>query len=138
MGAVNPGTTLQILLQNNPTERAEMEKLSRDFNKWATPLLVGVIGPSQVGKSSFILKLIKYRDLCFDSEFKRIMYIFPKIDASPMRGDYCRQLADVCPQIEFRNTLPSEAVLSSPDSMLLSRWNCAACNEGVRRDICEI
>ena len=40
------------------------------------PSTIGVFGPSQVGKSTFVIKLIKHADVMFTKKPKRIIYCY--------------------------------------------------------------
>ena len=70
------------------------------------PCRVGIFGPSQCGKSSFILQLLKYRSVCFSKEFDQIFYCMPE-SGSRNKYDYIESLKDVCPEIVPVHGIPS-------------------------------
>lgn len=46
-------------------------KTSQDFLKFMCPVRMVINGPTLSGKSECILKLVKYREALFDSDFER-------------------------------------------------------------------
>ena len=50
-------------------------KVSRNFNRFVSPARILVSGPTNCGKSFFILNLVKERDVQFDTKFTRVSLI---------------------------------------------------------------
>jgi len=61
----------------DPQAIVQKIELTDDDMKLQTPCALCITGPSQSGKSTFILKLIKYRDQMFNQTFKRLIYCQP-------------------------------------------------------------
>ena len=64
--------------QINPRATVQKVKLDKDDLKLRTPFSMAVAGPSQCGKSRFIVKLIENRDSIFAGTFHRIIYCQPE------------------------------------------------------------
>jgi len=70
------------------------------------PCRLGVFGPSQCGKSSFIKQLIKHRNVCFSAPFDKIYYCMPE-SGSRNKSEYLESLRSVCPDIMTFHGIPS-------------------------------
>lgn len=70
------------------------------------PCRMGIFGPSQCGKSSFIKQLLKYRDVCFSRSFDQIYYCMPE-SGSRNKQSYLEELRGVCPNIMTFHGIPS-------------------------------
>jgi hypothetical protein len=62
----------------NPTAVVQEINLDKDAFKLKTPMVMSIIGPSQCGKSFFIVKLVENRDTMFTCHFQRIIYCVPE------------------------------------------------------------
>ena len=64
--------------QINPRAIVQKVKLDKNDLKLRIPFSMAVAGPSQCGKSRFIVKLIENRDSVFATNFHRIIYCQPE------------------------------------------------------------
>ena len=96
-----------------------MEALPPNFNHLTLPCVIPICGPSQVGKSTFLLNLLKHKDIIFNEDFKRICYISPTTNKAGVKNQFYQKLLEVCAEIEFLQELPSMAALTNGDPWLL-------------------
>jgi len=66
MADVNPESIVQIL------------NIADDDLKFQIPCSISISGPSQSGKSEFIVKLVKNRTSLFSTDFTRVLYCIPE------------------------------------------------------------
>ena len=90
----------------------KVEKVPFDTFFIATPMRMPVVGPSAVGKSEFILKLVENRDKLFQNEFSRIFFAYPASDQTEHRHNYLGRLKNICPTVEIIEDLPDLAEAS--------------------------
>jgi hypothetical protein len=74
-----------------------------------------ISGPSESGKSRFILDLIKYREVVFDKKFQRIIYACPD-NFNLDRHNYCLTLQQLFPDMEIITKLPNVSDIVAEDS----------------------
>ena len=77
----------------DPTALIQQVNLSDDDLKFQTPAAICISGPSQCGKSSFIVKLIQNRDKLFNQTFTRLYYCQPAnlcIRSNPIFDEICQ------------------------------------------------
>jgi hypothetical protein len=79
--------------------------LSKDFYKLQCPFAMSISGPSQVGKSHFILNLVKNRTELFTAKFTRIIYCQPE-SLSSTRNDIFEKIKIEVPFAELIYDLP--------------------------------
>ena len=70
------------------------------------PCRLGIFGPSQCGKSTFVKQLLKYRDVCFSRQFDQVYYCMPE-SGSVNKQSFLQELRDVCPTIMVFHGIPS-------------------------------
>lgn len=71
------------------------------------------------GKSTILKKLLKHRDVMFSQKFQRIIYMYPKQDHSSLRVNFCKELQELCPFIEFSAGLIDFSSLLSGECAIL-------------------
>ena len=76
--SINPQNTVQKLI------------LEPDTLRFRVPFAMVVSGPSQGGKSEFILNLIKFRENLFTSRFYRIIYCAPEAESNKVKDFFQR------------------------------------------------
>ena len=91
--------------QINPRATVQKVKLDKDDLKLRTPFSMAVAGPSQCGKSRFIVKLIENRDSIFAGNFHRIIYCQPESLAHRPNPIFNQILASF-PSAELLSGLP--------------------------------
>jgi hypothetical protein len=69
----------------NPQNTVQKLTLEADTLRFRVPFAMVVSGPSQAGKSEFILNLIKYRENLFTSRFHRIIYCAPEAESNKVK-----------------------------------------------------
>ena len=85
--------------------------LEEDSLRFIVPCSMSISGPSQSGKSEFIVNLVKYRHLLFTSEFSRIIYCQPEILSH--RSNSCfEKIKASFSQAELVNGLPNISKLN--------------------------
>jgi hypothetical protein len=91
-----------------------------NFYKFECPFAMSISGPSQVGKSQFILNLIRFRNELFTAKFTRIIYCQPE-SLSRARNDFFEKIKKEVPFAELVYDLPklSELQLDSNNSPCL-------------------
>jgi len=62
----------------NPESIVQLLDISDEDLKFQIPCSICISGPSQSGKSEFIVNLVKNRSVLFSSEFTRILYCIPE------------------------------------------------------------
>jgi len=67
-----------MAIQIDPKAAVQEVSLTNNDLKFQTPFAMSVCGPSQCGKSEFIVKLVENRHLLFDVDFERIVYCAPE------------------------------------------------------------
>ena len=70
------------------------------------PCRLGIFGPSQCGKSTFIKQLLKYRNVCFSGSFDQVYYCMPE-SGSINKQSFLEELKEVCPHIIPLNGIPN-------------------------------
>ena len=95
----------------NPKALVQKINLSDDSYKFQTPCAICISGPQQSGKSSFIVQLVKHRNLLFTQDFDKCYYCQP--------ANLCVRPNPIYEQI--RQSLPnSELICGLPDITKLS------------------
>jgi len=64
--------------QFNPKSTVQLLEINDDDFKFKAPFAMSVTGPSQSGKSEFIVKLLQHKDLLFAVDFDKIFYFTPE------------------------------------------------------------
>jgi hypothetical protein len=105
--SINPHNTVQKLI------------LEPDTLRFRVPFAMVISGPSQAGKSEFILNLIKCRENLFTSRFHRIIYCAPEADSNKVR-DYFQRLKNEFSNAELWIGLPNLHRLHLKHSVLPS------------------
>lgn len=96
--AAAAGTKMSLICH----ERMEVED---DFSKIQCPARIQISGPTLVGKSEFIAKLVQWRDHVFSVPFQRILYFLPE-DGVHARTEYLLRLRNYFPPLDIREGLP--------------------------------
>jgi septin family protein len=73
--------------------------------KFQMPFRMLVCGSTGVGKSTFVLKLLKNRNEMFSHNFSSIIYSYPE-NISPDHNDFIVKLKNVCDELELCPGLP--------------------------------
>jgi hypothetical protein len=76
--SINPHKTVQKLI------------LEPDTLRFRVPFAMVVSGPSQGGKSEFVLNLLKSRESLFTSRFHRIIYCAPEAESNKVKDFFQR------------------------------------------------
>lgn len=95
----------------NPKAVEQVIKVGSDALKFCVPCAICISGPSQVGKSEFIVKLVEKRSLLFTQEFVRILYCQPEILCTRQNSVFDRIQASF-PRAELISGLPDVAKLN--------------------------
>jgi len=95
---------------NFSSSTAEVE-CEENFPYIPVPCRVGVYGPSQCGKSTFIYNLLKFRESVFSDTFDHIIYCMPE-NTHGSRTAYVTALREICPNIYVHEGLPDTATSS--------------------------
>jgi hypothetical protein len=74
----------------NPQNTVQKLTLEPDTLRFRVPFAMVVSGPSQAGKSEFILNLIKFREQLFTSRFHRIIYCAPEVESNKVKAYFQR------------------------------------------------
>jgi len=74
----------------NPQQSVQKLILEPDTLRFRVPFAMVVSGPSQGGKSEFILNLIKFRENLFTSRFHRIIYCAPESESNKVKEFFHR------------------------------------------------
>jgi hypothetical protein len=74
----------------NPQNSVQKLILEPDTLRFRVPFAMVISGPSQGGKSEFILNLIKNREYLFTSRFHRIIYCAPEAESNKVRDFFQR------------------------------------------------
>jgi hypothetical protein len=101
----------------NPQQSVQKLILEPDTLRFRVPFAMVVSGPSQAGKSEFILNLIKFRELLFTSRFHRIIYCAPEIESNKVK-DFFQRIKDEFPIAELWIGLPNLHRLQLKHSVL--------------------
>jgi len=64
-------------------------------------LLIFYFSPSQVGKSSLVLEMLKFRKQLFTTDFSKIIYCIPEKHLDNQRP-FLSSMRRVCPEVEIR------------------------------------
>jgi len=89
----------------DPNLTVQSVELDENDLKFRTPFAMSITGPSQSGKSEFIVKLLQNRKDLFTSDFERVMYFTP--DALFVRpNEIYEKLKQACPHIQHFAGLP--------------------------------
>ncbi len=88
-------------------EHATVQKINvpKDFQKIICPSRMLIAGPSMVGKSTFILKLVENRDLIYNEHFERIIYCLPE-DSLHLHQEFVKKLEESFPNLELIEGIP--------------------------------
>ena len=89
----------------NPNATVQQLSLDEDDFKFHTPFAMSVTGPSQSGKSEFIVKLLKYKASLFSVDFEKIYYFTPEA-LFVRHNEIFEKLKELCPQIQHFSGLP--------------------------------
>ena len=95
----------------NPRALVQELKLDQDALKLQTPCAIAIVGPSMVGKTSFIIDLIKNRHLMFTSDFHRIIYCVPASMIHRPNPAFAK-IRNFFPSAELYSGLPSVSKLN--------------------------
>ena len=77
-----------------------------DVLRFRLPFSMLISGPTLVGKSEFMLKLIKYRESLFTSKFSRIIYCYPE-SLSRKAQVFFQRIREEFPQAEICCGIPN-------------------------------
>jgi len=89
----------------NPRLTVQPLSIEQEDLKFQCPFAMSINGPSQSGKSDFIVKLIKNKDLLISSKFEKIFYCTPEsLFVRP--NDIFEKLRAICPEIQHLAGLP--------------------------------
>ncbi len=88
-------------------EHVTVQKItvSKDFQKIICPSRMLIAGPSMIGKSTFILKVVQNRHLIYNEEFDRILYCLPE-DSLHLHQDFIKKMEEAFPRLEIIEGLP--------------------------------
>ena len=92
-------------------------EVPEDFIKIQCPARIQCSGPTMIGKSHLILKLVKWRRQVFSVDMKRIMYFLPP-NSMHTRRQYLNEMQSVFPHLEIYEGLPKDTapkLLPNPD-----------------------
>ena len=89
----------------NPRAVVQRVRLEKDDLKIKVPFSMAVAGPSQCGKSRFIVKLIQNQDAVFAGTFHRIIYCQPESLAHRPNPIF-KDIASIFPSAELLSGLP--------------------------------
>ena len=101
----------------NPKAVVQFVKIGDDALKFCVPCAICISGPSQVGKSEFIVKLVEHRSLLFTQDFVRILYCQPEILCTRQNSVFDR-IQSSFPTAELISGLPDIAKLN----LDLDKW----------------
>ena len=87
----------------NPRESPQFITVSKTFCKIVTPSRLLVAGPSLAGKSTFLKKLVEFREEIYDQQFQRIIYCSPHCWT---QNEYLESLRKQFPNLELSSELP--------------------------------
>jgi len=97
--------------QFNPKSTIQLLDFEEDDFKFKTPFAMSVTGPSQSGKSDFIVKLMQNREFLFAVNFEKIFYFTP--EALFIRhNEVFEKLKHYCPQTQHISGLPDTIKLN--------------------------
>lgn len=94
----------------DPTLAVQEVIMTEDGLKMKTPFAMMISGPSQSGKSEFMLQLVKFREDVFTSKFTRIIYCQAN-SFSPKNKIFFQKLQTQFPQAEMIQGLPDISAL---------------------------
>jgi adenosyl cobinamide kinase/adenosyl cobinamide phosphate guanylyltransferase len=96
---------LEVSTIVKPEVQVQKFEFNSNVNRFMQPFRMMIAGPSQSGKSSFILELLKHRNELFSTSFARIIYFVPSnnIDA---HQEFIQKLKTVYPDLEIQTDLP--------------------------------
>ena len=80
-------------------------EVPKDFVKIQCPARIQCSGPTMIGKSEFILKIVKFRNEIFSTNMTRIMYFLPP-HSMHTRRQYLTEMKTFFPQLEVYEGLP--------------------------------
>ncbi len=90
----------------NPNQSVQKLILDPDTLRFRVPFAMVVSGPSQGGKSEFILNLIKFREYLFTSRFHRIIYCAPEAESNKVK-DFFQRITNEFSSAELWIGLPN-------------------------------
>jgi hypothetical protein len=95
----------------NPLLPVQKITLKEESLRFIVPFSMSVSGPSQSGKTEFIVKLVQQRQNLFTSEFSRIIYCQPE-SLSHRQNDCFERIKKSFSRAELVNGLPSVSKLN--------------------------
>ena len=95
----------------NPRATIQKVSLNEDSLRIQVPFSMSISGPSQSGKSEFIVKLIEHREKLFTSKFVRIIYCQPE-SLAHVNNTFFQRIKLAFPSAELNSGLPNISKLS--------------------------
>ncbi len=92
-----------LLIKENAT--IQEIKVPPKFGKISCPSRMLICGPSMAGKSTFVLNLVKHRDLVYDQTFERIIYCIPD-DSIHLHQNFIKEMETAFPNLEIIEGIP--------------------------------
>ena len=88
-------------------EHATVQKINveKDFQKIICPSRMLIAGPSMIGKSTFILKLVQHRNLIYNETFERIIYCLPE-DSLHLHQEFLKEMESAFSSLEVVEGMP--------------------------------
>ncbi len=90
-------------------------EVPKNFGKIIFPSRMLISWPSMVGKSTFVLDLVKHRDLVYSETFERILYCLPD-DSLHLHQDFVKNMQNAFPPLEIIEGLPRISDLHIKDN----------------------
>ncbi len=103
----------QVSIKENAT--IQQIQVPKNFGKIICPSRMLISGPSMAGKSTFVLDLVKYRDLVYSERFERILYCLPD-DSLHLHQDFVKKMQETFPKLEIIEGLPRISDLHIKDN----------------------
>jgi hypothetical protein len=97
----------------------EFTNLTEEDIKLESPFRMMITGSSHSGKSTFLLNLIKYRDLVLKEKFGRLIYCYPSDDASSHTKTNIAKMEEEFENLEIVRGLPDLDICKTGDHCLL-------------------
>lgn len=91
--------------QINPHSTVQVLDVDDDDFKFKTPFAMSITGPSQSGKSEFIVKLMQHKNLLFSVDFEKVFYFTPEA-LFVRHNEIFEKLKQFCPNIQHVSGLP--------------------------------
>ena len=99
----------------DPDLRSQNIQLGKGSMSFQTPARIVVSGPTESGKSTLILEILKDREHMFSTKFKEIHYCMPKM-IFDLKEKFSEKLEAICPEIKIIEGLPNIAELAEENS----------------------